>query len=255
LITKKSIRDSNPAGTFSLRKITLLWYYVPGKKLMVQIALIEFPKPWFAFWAAIALSLGYIAFAFFRKWRTWSRGIPQPSSEPDDYRRSAMIWLTDIFFQRQLFALSVSRWLVHILIFYGFTGLILLSFIVQILGAAGYLDISSTVPRFYLHPEGHLFIKLWGDGFGLMLLLGLVLAYGGLCCGRSGKRATRRIWFSWDFFSWLPFQGSPSKAYVLPSCPMRLRVFPSSGISLLLLVRIRWNSFNHGLLPAGPFTS
>jgi hypothetical protein len=143
---------------------------------MVKIALIDFPKPWFPFWAAMALSLGYVAFAFFRKWRTWSRGIPQSSSDPDDYRGSATIWLTEIFLQRQLFALSVSRWLVHILIFYGFTGLILLSFIVQILGAAGYLDISSTVPRFYLHPEGHLFIKIWGDGFGLMLLLGLVLA-------------------------------------------------------------------------------
>jgi Nitrate reductase gamma subunit len=143
---------------------------------MIKIALIDFPKPWFAFWTAITFSLGYVAFAFFRKWRSWSRGIPQPSSDSDDYLGSAKIWLAEIFLQRQLFALSVSRWLVHILIFYGFMGLVLLSLVSRILGASGYLDISSTVPRYYLHPEGHLIIKIWGDGFGLMLLIGLVMA-------------------------------------------------------------------------------
>jgi nitrate reductase gamma subunit len=143
---------------------------------MVPIALIDFPKPWFAFWAAIALSLGYVAFAFFRKWRAWSRGIMPSPSDPRDYRGSAMIWLAEIFFQRQLFMLSVSRWLVHILIFYGFIGLVLLSLVSRILGAAGYLEISSTLPRYYLHPEGYLIVKLWGDSFGLMLLLGLVMA-------------------------------------------------------------------------------
>jgi len=106
---------------------------------MVTVPLIDFPKPWPAFWAVITLSLVYVAFAFFRKWRTWSRGIPQPSSGTVDYRRSATIWLAEIFFQRQLFALSFSRWLVHILIFYGFVGLIFLSLVSQVLGMAGYL--------------------------------------------------------------------------------------------------------------------
>jgi len=150
--------------------------YVPGQISMVKISFIDFPKPWSAFWTVIVLSLVYVAFAFYRKWRTWSRGIPQPSSDPVDFRASATIWLSEIILQRQLFALSVSRWLVHILIFYGFIGLVLLSFVSQVLWAAGYLDVSSTVPRFYLHPEGHLIIKLWGDGFGLMLLIGLVMA-------------------------------------------------------------------------------
>lgn len=149
---------------------------MPKQTDMLKIALIDFPKPWSLFWAAMALSLCYAAFAFFRKWRAWSRGIPQPSPEPGDYRGSAAIWLTEIFLQRQLFALSFSRWLVHILIFYGFMGLVLLSAVTQLLAAAGCLELSSTVSRSYLHPEAHLLIKVWGDSFGLMLLGGLVLA-------------------------------------------------------------------------------
>jgi nitrate reductase gamma subunit len=143
---------------------------------MTNIELIDFPKPWPVFWTAMSLSLCYAAFAFFRKWRTWSRGMAQPSLDPVDYRGSATIWLTEIFLQRQLFALSFSRWLVHILIFYGFIGLVLLSIITQVLAAAGYLDMSSTVPRTYLHPEGYLIVKIWGDSFGLILLIGLVMA-------------------------------------------------------------------------------
>jgi nitrate reductase gamma subunit len=143
---------------------------------MIKVPLIDFPKPWPAFWASITLSLVYVAFAFFGKWRTWSRGIPQPSSDPEDYRSSATLWLTEIFLQRQLFMLSVSRWLVHILIFYGFVGLILLSLVSQILGMEGYFEMSSTVPHFFLYPKVHLVIKLWGDSFGLMLLIGLVMA-------------------------------------------------------------------------------
>jgi nitrate reductase gamma subunit len=33
--------------------------------------------------------------------------------------------------------------------------------------------VSSSLARFYLRPEGYLFVKIWGDSFGLLLLLGL----------------------------------------------------------------------------------
>jgi len=35
---------------------------------------------------------------------------------------------------------------------------------------------SSTVPHYSLNPKVHLVIKLWGDSFGLMLLIGLIMA-------------------------------------------------------------------------------
>jgi len=124
----------------------------------------------------VGLSLGYMAFAFFRKWLGWSRGMRESTTAPSNYRMPSMIWVAEVLLQRQLFTLSFSRWFIHILIFYGFLGLALLSAASCILRAAGYFAMSSTLPSFYLHPEGYFFIKVWGDSFGLLLLLGLVMA-------------------------------------------------------------------------------
>lgn len=124
----------------------------------------------------MALSLGYMVFVFFRKWRGWSRGMQKPSADSDNYGSVAKIWLAEVILQRQLFALSFSRWFNHLLIFYGFIGLALLPLVAFILGNFGYLAQSMTIPRFYLHPAGYILIKLWGDTFGLMLLSGLVLS-------------------------------------------------------------------------------
>jgi len=149
--------------------LMLRWY-------VVQVDLVEFPKPWPLFYAVLGLSTGYMAFAFFRTWRLWSRGIDEPTAGRGDYKRSSLIWLSEVLLQRQLRMLSFGRWLVHLSIFYGFMGLSLLSVAVWILNAAGLLALSSTSPRFYLHPEGYIFIKIWGDSFGLLLFAGLVIA-------------------------------------------------------------------------------
>lgn len=141
---------------------------------MNGIELIEYPKPWLLFKLAMALSLGYMAFAFSRKWRSWGRGIPDPAVEPGSCKRPVRIWLAEVLLHRQLYALSFSRWLVHGLIFYGFLGLALLPLVAFLLRTAGYFPVTSTVPRLFIHSEGYLVMKLWGDTFGLMLLLGLV---------------------------------------------------------------------------------
>jgi len=143
---------------------------------LTQIELINFPKPWFLFKSAMALSLGYMVFAFYRKWRGWSRGIEEPATVSGNYGSVAKIWLAEVILHRQLFALSFSRWFNHLLIFYGFIGLALLPLVAVILGNFGYLAQSTTTPRFYLHAAGYILMKLWGDTFGLMLLSGLVLS-------------------------------------------------------------------------------
>jgi heterodisulfide reductase subunit E len=156
---------------------------------MTRIELVDFPKPWLLFWVAMALSLGYAVFVFFRKWLGWSRGVQQPSAGDGDFRRPAGIWFAEVFLHRQLLMLSFSRWLVHMLIFYGFIGLTLLSVVVSVLRTAGALEMSATSPRFYLHPNGYIFVKLWGDAFGLMLVLGLAAA----CVRRLVARPAQQV--------------------------------------------------------------
>jgi len=94
---------------------------------LTQVELIDFPKPWFLFKLAMAISLGYLAFALFRKWRGWSRGMEEPAAVSGNFYNVAKIWLSEVFLHRQLLALSFSRWVNHLLIFYGFIGLALLS--------------------------------------------------------------------------------------------------------------------------------
>ena len=143
---------------------------------MVHVELIDYMKPWPLFRVIIGLSLGYLACAFFRKWRGWSRGIRDSIPGARHFKRPFLVWLAEVLLQRQLLTFSFSRWLIHVLIFYGFIGLTLLSATAVILSAAGYLTASGTTQRFYLHPEGYLFLKVGGDSFGLLLLLGLVMA-------------------------------------------------------------------------------
>jgi hypothetical protein len=144
---------------------------------LLQIESIDFPKPWFLFKLAMGFSLGYMAFALFRKWRGWSRGREEPAAASGNFSSVAKIWLAEVFLHRQLLALSFSRWVNHLLIFYGFIGLALLPLVANILDGSGYLAQSGTSPRFYLlDPTGYILIKLWGDTFGSMLLSGLVLS-------------------------------------------------------------------------------
>ena len=156
---------------------------------MTGIELVDFPKPWLLFLAAMVLSLGYAVSVFFRKWLGWSRGTQQPSAGDRDFRKAAWIWFAEVFFQRQLLMLSFSRWLIHMLIFYGFLGLTLLSVVVFVLRTAGALEVSATFPRFYLHPNGYISVKVWGDSFGLMLVLGLAAA----CIRRFLLRPAQQI--------------------------------------------------------------
>lgn len=142
----------------------------------MTVEVVQYQKPWLLFWLAITFALLYIVISFIRKWSLWSSGISEEPERPGSIRRAAVIWIAEVFLQRQLLALSFSRWLIHLLIFYGFMGLLLLSAVVIGLKLSGLLVLTGSLARFYLNPAGYIVVKLWGDFFGLLLLTGLVLA-------------------------------------------------------------------------------
>ncbi|HXX58969.1 MAG TPA: respiratory nitrate reductase subunit gamma [Thermodesulfovibrionales bacterium] len=90
--------------------------------------------------------------------------------------RAVKIWLAEVFLQRQLFGLSSFRWLLHLLIFFGFIALAFLSLFLFLLKPLGYLNLDGGLTGYFLRGGGYVFIKIWGDSFGLALLLGLVAA-------------------------------------------------------------------------------
>lgn len=141
-----------------------------------EILLVPYPKPWLLFWGVMLICYGYMDYAFFRKWRSWKRGERRPLPEVKNRARIIKIWLAEVLFQRQLLGLSFFRWLAHIFVFWGFIGLAALSLSTFLLRPLDYLGIDGGLADFIFRQEGHLVAKVWGDAFGLALLLGLVLA-------------------------------------------------------------------------------
>jgi len=143
---------------------------------MTGFSLVDYPKPWFLFWSAVVLAHGYMDYTLCRKWRTWKRGMKEPGVPRGRWGRTGRIWLAEVFLQRQLFGLSSFRWLIHLLIFFGFLGLAFLSLSTVLPRPLAHRGLDGGLTQHFLQGEGYIFIKIWGDSFGLALLVGLVIA-------------------------------------------------------------------------------
>jgi len=148
-----------------------LWYYLPA--MMESVA---YPKPWALLWGAAALAIGYLAAALALKWRGWGRGAVLPPAPRPAPGKILSIWLLEVFAQRQFLQLPRLRWAAHLCIFWGFVALTLLSLVHVALGLLESLALDGGVAAWFLRGEGRAIGKAWGNGFGLVLLVGLLLA-------------------------------------------------------------------------------
>lgn len=136
---------------------------------------VAYYKPWFLFHVCEILTCGYLLYLFRRLMKSWWRGQQQPSYGGWTFK-AVRIWLMEVLVQRQLLTLSFSRWVVHMLIFWGFLCLGALSFFLFLLSLAGMSGIDGGLTAYFANGSGHFFLKVWGDGFGLCLLTGLLAA-------------------------------------------------------------------------------
>ncbi|MBU7007992.1 respiratory nitrate reductase subunit gamma [Phosphitispora fastidiosa] len=131
-------------------------------------------KPWAYFWVVQFLGvlllftgLGYkISFYFKARRRSLY-------NEPD-FLIMLKTFFREVLFQKQLAEKSAARWLAHMLIFYGFIGLLMLSAIAVVLEMV--IPESSRVSLYMLEGAGHNYYKAAGDLFGLAILAGLAMA-------------------------------------------------------------------------------
>jgi len=83
-------------------------------------------------------------------------------------------FITDVVFQAQILKISFIRWLMHFCIFIGFMGLLaqtsLMAFISHFSPPDSFLAAS------FFRGGGSRVLDVWGDVFGLILLLGLLVA-------------------------------------------------------------------------------
>lgn len=142
----------------------------------MEVPVINYAKQWVLFWAAAVFAHVYMDYALYLNWRNWRRALKEAPVPGGTKLEIVRICLFEILLQRQLFGVSVFRWLVHVLIFWGFLGLSFLSlstFIIRSLGSFGW---DGGLRQFLYHREGYVFLKLWGDFFGVSLLTGLFIA-------------------------------------------------------------------------------
>ena len=137
---------------------------------------LAYPKPWLLLRLADLLAIGYAGVVLTHRARGWARGSKLNALPPAATGRVARIWFSEVFAQLQIKRLSPTRWAAHLCIFWGFLSLSALSLFLAALRFLESRALDSGRAAWFLHGDGNLLVKIWGNGFGLVLLAGLLLA-------------------------------------------------------------------------------
>jgi hypothetical protein len=141
-----------------------------------MIATLEYPKPWLLLQIADVLALGYVGIVLAHRARGWMRGARLNPGPPFVTWSVAKIWLLEVFAQPQIKRLSTTRWAAHLCIFWGFLSLSALSLLLACLRTIESRALDGGRAAWLLRGDGNLIVKIWGNGFGLVLLAGVLLA-------------------------------------------------------------------------------
>lgn len=133
-------------------------------------------KPWTYFWIIEFIALVLLAAGIWQRFALYLRGTRQSLYEKPDYRMMLQAFWREVVLQKQLAQKSKGRWFIHVCIFYGFLGLLLLSAIAVALETV--VPAGSVFSRYMLTGQGHNYYKAAGDLFGAIILVGLLLAVG-----------------------------------------------------------------------------
>jgi hypothetical protein len=135
-----------------------------------------YPKPWLLLQIAEVLALGYVGLVLARRVRGWARGSRLNRMPPFVPGSVAKIWFLEVFAQPQIKRLSRTRWAAHLCIFWGFLSLSALSLFLAGLRLIESWALDGDRAAWLLRGDGNVIVKIWGNGFGLVLLAGLLLA-------------------------------------------------------------------------------
>ena len=132
-------------------------------------------KPWTIFWIIQSLGLLLFIVGMVTKFSFYFSGKGRLLYKQPDYKVMSAAFFREVLFQKHIAQRSLLRWSVHMLVFWGFIGLISLSAIAVALETI--IPESSRINQYMLQGQGHNYYKLAGDLFGLMLLVGLTAAF------------------------------------------------------------------------------
>lgn len=131
-------------------------------------------KPWLLFGVIQSLGLLFFVAGIVFRFTFYSRGKKTSLFKRPDYLLIAKAFVRDVILQKQLAARSIVRWLIHVSIFYGFIGLLLLSAVAVVLETL--IPEGARLSVYMLQGQGYNYYKAAGDLFGLLILSGLIAA-------------------------------------------------------------------------------
>ncbi len=126
---------------------------------------IDYYRPWLLFIVIQVTALAVFAFGAWEKLhilRQSGRGALYSKFRPGPVFR---VFWREVIAQLQLKERGLLRWVMHLLIFYGFLGLALISALIE---GIKLLNVESDANRYL--------VDFWGDLFGWLLLVGLAIA-------------------------------------------------------------------------------
>ncbi len=132
-------------------------------------------KPWIIFWVIQTSGILLFIVGMVSKFSFYFSGKGRLLYKQPDYKAMLAALFREVLFQKHIIQRSLLRWSVHMLIFWGFMGLISLSAIAVALETI--IPEGSVVSQYMLRGQGHNYYKLAGDLFGFMLLAGVTAAF------------------------------------------------------------------------------
>ena len=137
---------------------------------------VGYPKPWLLISGLPRpLRPASLFLVLARRIRGWARGSRLNAAPPPVPGKVAKIWFLEVFAQPQLKRLSRTRWAAHLCIFWGFLSLSALSLFLAGLRLIESRALDGGRAAWFLRGDGNVIVKIWGNGFGLVLLAGLLL--------------------------------------------------------------------------------
>ncbi len=140
---------------------------------MVQAADLYY-KPWAYFWIIQSVGLLLLVTGIIYKISVYHKAKKQSLYKKPDCFLIIKALFRETLFQKQLAQKGFCRWIAHMGIFCGFAGLLLLSAMAVLLETVVPAD--SSFSLYMLGGDGHNYYKFAGDLFGLLILMGLIVA-------------------------------------------------------------------------------
>ncbi len=104
----------------------------------------------------------------------WRKGKAKSLHQKLSLAAVLKAFITDVVFQAQILKISFVRWLMHFCIFIGFMGLLAQTSLMALISHFAASD--SFLAQSFFHGGGARVLDVWGDLFGIILLLGLLIA-------------------------------------------------------------------------------